>query len=244
MSSGFNVTKLSNVIRGFGGGSTVSEGLISESLIVDGCPEENVRFRVVNDDTLPFNVIIGRNYTDSPQLAYYRCDDKFEFVAPNDFPFELYPEIETRERNVESTVVTENVIIPPASINFINVKINDKEMFLDYENASKNEIILKKSYVLNSVIEVEETVPEIKLNRRQVIKNDLSEDLPLSVEQFDEFLSLINKYRMCVALDTSELGCTHLLKVDIIEKPGSEPVYAKPYSTNAEKHEIMREKVR
>ena len=45
-------------------------------------------------------------------------------------------------------------------------------------------------------------------------------------------------------MNDSELGCTHLIKMDIQEKPGSEPVCCKPYKTSAEQRQIMRRIVR
>lgn len=41
----------------------------------------------------------------------------------------------------------------------------------------------------------------------------------------------------------SELGCTHLIEMDIQEKPGSIPPYSKPFKASAEQREIMSTKV-
>lgn len=190
-----------------------------------------------------YDVIIGRNYTDLPQLAYCRYHNKFEFVNRDDFPFKSYPEVESRKQSLELPVVSESINIPSASINFINVKVNNTEMFLPYENSSDDVIKLEKGDTLNTSVTVNNIVPEIKPCLREINKNDLAEGLPLTCEQYDELLTLINRYRMCVALDLSELGCTHLIEMDIVEKPGTEPPHAKLYSTNTEQRDKIKSRV-
>lgn len=106
-----------------------------------------------------------------------------------------------------------------------------------------NEIIIEKGTVLNTDIKINENVPEIKPNRKEITKDDLADGLPLSREQYDELLTLINDYRMCVALDKTKHGRTHLIAMYIVEKPGAEPVHAKPYPMNTEKRAKIKEKV-
>lgn len=162
-----------------------------------------------------------------------------EFVNRNVFPFESYPEIESREQRLESPIVSESVKIPTVSINFINVKINYIETCLPYENSSEKEKILEKGVVLNTAITINESVPEIKPNKKSITIDGFA----LNKEQFDELLTLLNNYKMCVALDIIELRCTHLIEINIVEKPGTELTHAKPYPTNNEKRNIIREKL-
>jgi len=44
---------------------------------------------------------------------------------------------------------------------------------------------------------------------------------------------LVDEYRDCFAVGLDELGCTPLVKMDIVEVPGSKPVACKPYKTTA-----------
>ena len=76
-----------NEIEGFGGGVVISDGIIHENLNVDGCEENDIRFRIVQDDVQCYNVIVGRNFTDLPKYVYYRYDDQFNFVKRKNFPF-------------------------------------------------------------------------------------------------------------------------------------------------------------
>ena len=45
---------------------------------------------------------------------------------------------------------------------------------------------------------------------------------------------------MCSANNDFELGCTNRVTMDIQEKPGSEPVYSKPYKASAEQRATMK----
>lgn len=121
LANGFKFTDMSNKIEGFGGGETEFAGIIRENLTVDNCEVKQIRFRVVRDSDQRNDVIIGRNYTDLPQLAFCRYDDKFEFMSRDIFSFKTYPEIESREEGLERPIVAETVNLPPATINFIKV---------------------------------------------------------------------------------------------------------------------------
>lgn len=48
---------------------------------------------------------------------------------------------------------------------------------------------------------------------------------------------------MCTAMNVSKLGCTHLIKMDIQEKPGSSIPYSRPYKASATQRAIINEKV-
>ena len=50
----------------------------------------------------------------------------------------------------------------------------------------------------------------------------------------------MNEYRFRFAFDDYELGCTHLLEMDIEEKPGSEVVCSKPYKASAGQRKTMQ----
>lgn len=60
-------------------------------------------------------------------------------------------------------------------------------------------------------------------------------------EERNDLLALVNEYRICVAKNLDELGCTPLMRVDIREVPGSLPVVCRPYkTTQADREEIHR----
>ena len=193
----------------------MSKGVICENLVADDCRVEQVRFRVVPDEAQRYDVIVGRNYTDSPELAYCRYDNKFEFVYRKDFPFQTFPEVESVEKDAALPVVSESICLPPASINFVCVKIDQMETFLPFENCDSKKLILEKGVALNTKVYVRIDVPKLEPRKKFLSEEDLSSNLTLNESQRMQLLELFSKFRMCVALDLSELGCTNILKMDI-----------------------------
>ena len=74
-----------NEIEDFGGGVAISVQIIRENLNVDGCIENDIRFRIVKDDAQCYDVIVCINFTDLPKFAYYRNDDQFNCIKRKDF---------------------------------------------------------------------------------------------------------------------------------------------------------------
>lgn len=74
----------------------------------------------------------------------------------------------------------------------------------------------------------------------EIMEEDINVSLATQPEDRDRLLTLLNDYKECFATCVSELGCTNLAKMDIEEIPGSQPVRARPYSTNAADREVIR----
>nr|CAD7463404.1 unnamed protein product [Timema tahoe] len=64
-------------------------------------------------------------------------------------------------------------------------------------------------------------------------------DANVEGQDADLLVRLVNEYRKCFASNLSELACTDLAKIDIVELPGSKPVSSKPYRTNASERESI-----
>ncbi|XP_043472429.1 uncharacterized protein LOC122505073 [Leptopilina heterotoma] len=242
--SGFKFIKHQNEIEGFGVGGTISEGYVIEDLTVDGCRAVNVRLRVVNDKVQQYDLIIGRNFTDLPQFAYYRIDGNFVFISREEFPFQNFSEIGGELKQNTTATVLENMRLPRATVSFIRVNCNDQELSLPITNHSSHDVMIEKGSVLQTDIVSFNEVPELKPRYIPIVEEDLTNQSTLDSDRKIELLTLLNKYRTCFAMDMTELGCTHLLKMDIRLKPGSEPLYSKPYPTNNDKREIIKGKVR
>ena len=76
-----------------------SSCVIEEKVRVDACTVEKVRFRVVADDVLPCDAIIGRNFTEDANVTYFRIDDRLEFRTRNEFEFSENPIIDSGNDN-------------------------------------------------------------------------------------------------------------------------------------------------
>lgn len=238
----FLVIDLSNMIEGFGGGEVLSEGVVRESVTIDSCRVDNLQLRIVKDIAQRYDIIIGRDFTDRSELAFYRYGNCFEFVYSKDFPFIQFPEANVESAQAVAPIVLNSMCLPPASTNFISVKCNDMDEVIPVTNLSKEPVNIKAGQVLETKIK-RDKIEELEPRVEPVTECDLAEGMGLSDERLLELLELLNKYRMCIALKMSELGCTHLIEMDIEEKPGSVPPVSKPYMTTTEKREIIKNKV-
>lgn len=236
-----------SILVGFGraGNEVKSSGVIEETVEIDECRAEKVRFRVVPDDVQPYDVIIGRNFTELPTISYFKIDDKLEFRAREDFIFSLNPVIEQDKVKRDEPQVLASVGIPRASVNFIRVRVGEKELELPFENSSEKDVIAKEgSLIKNTVMSIGECVSEMKPRMFPIEENDVIVGPDVGKEEMASLLKLLNEFRMCSAMSDDELGCTDFIAMDIQEKPGSEPVYSKPYKASAAQRETMKKIVR
>ena len=239
----FNFIRVISTLTGFRriGNEVKSTGIIRETVSVDECEAENVAFRVVPDDVQPYGVIIGRNFTELPHVSYYKADDKLVFVNRFNFIFNEHPVIESQNLNLDRAYANEIVGIPGASINFVNVKLGTEDVVLPLENKSSNNVRLEKGTELhNIVLSIEGNIPEVSARREPIVRQEICVCPTISPENEAKLLVLLNKYRECSALNELEIGLTKEQYMNIIEVPGSEPVYSKPYKASAEQRAIMR----
>lgn len=69
-------------------------------------------------------------------------------------------------------------------------------------------------------------------NRQPIVEEDIDMGGSITQDQKRQLLTLVNKYRDVFAKNLNELGCTHMLEMDIQEIPGSAPVSCRPYKTS------------
>ena len=134
--------------------------------------------------------------------------------------------------------------MPRTTVRFVQVKVDETELQFPLLNSSEKDISLKMGEVLRSEIVRANNLPGLKPRLVPIVRSEVHTGPEIGEEQTDYLLRLLNEYRICTAMNNSELGCTHLIKMDIQEKPGSEPVCCKPYKTSAQQRQIMRKIVR
>lgn len=93
----------------------------------------------------------------------------------------------------------------------------------------------------NVYVAVEEPVHPTKV---PITENDVAIDMNVSVAQRETLVALLNEYRDAFAKNITELGCTDVIAMDIIEVPGSLPVSLKPYRTLPSDRRIIRTTLR
>lgn len=238
----FKFIRISSSLVGFGriGNEVKSSGVISESLSVDECTVSEIKFRVVPDDVMPYDVLIGRNFTELPEIVYYKADNQLKFCPREKFIFKEFSVIDNREP-YEIIKNVDEIVISQASINFVQVQVGEKEFRLPITNIGDNEIKLDKNRNLNSVVfNINDNVPELKPRVEPILDKDICVGPTVKEDEKFSLLQLLNTYRMCSAKTDFELGCTSYIEMDIVEKSNCEPVQCKPYKASAEQREIMR----
>ena len=95
-------------------------------------------------------------------------------------------------------------------------------------------LIVEKDRLLENVVfSVSAIIPLVQPRVNPITEDDVHVSPQLGKEEKDSLLKLLNKYRECSVMSDYELGCTKLVEMEIHEKPGSEPVFSKPYKASS-----------
>ena len=180
-----------------------------------------------------------------PHVIHFKIDRKLEFVDRDKFNFS--PDI--FEKGPKSDFIeiksSETISLNPTSICLIKVNISKSELELPFKNESKEKFEIKKDDSLGHCVMVsEKDLPKISTNKEPVTTEEIIIYESRSSEEKNVLLELINKYRQTVARDVSEIGRTRLLKMEIVEKPGTEPPFAKSYRSGEEERLNLEELVK
>ncbi|CAB0037714.1 unnamed protein product [Trichogramma brassicae] len=209
----------------------VAPGYVTVSIQVDEAKVDKIKCHVVPDKFLSTEMLIGRTFTDHDSIKYVKEGDSLTFTQMPS----LEPSTEKKIKAKETTVTS------PSSIYMIDVCADDESVVLPVMNLTKKPVKIQKGSTVMKGNLVELPVLEIK-EERQVITTeeiDVGQDQPAEVIQ--DLVRIINKYRDCVALNMSELGCARGIEVEINEQPDATPVNCKPYRASVLEREKMRE---
>ncbi|CAB0033512.1 unnamed protein product [Trichogramma brassicae] len=209
----------------------VAPAYVTVSIQVDKAKVDKIKCHVVPDKFLSTEMLIGRTFTDHDSIKYVKERDSLTFTQMPS----LEPSTEKKIKAKETTVTS------PSSIYMIDVCADDESVVLLVVNLTKKPVKIQKGSTVMKGNLVELPVLEIK-EERQVITTeeiDVGQDQPAEVIQ--DLVRIINKYRDCVALNMSELGCARGIEVEINEQPDATPVNCKPYRASVLEREKMRE---
>ena len=168
---------------------------------------------------------------------------KFEFVYRKYFSFQTFTGVELVKMYALTPVVSKSICLPPASINFMCVKIYQAETFLAFDNCDTEYLNLDKDALLDTTVCIRDYMRVLEPLKKVLTEDKSLSNSPLNEVQRTRLLELLNRFRMYVALDLSELVCTNIVKIDIELKPGADLPYPKPYPTNAVKREEIEGRV-
>jgi len=68
--------------------------------------------------------------------------------------------------------------------------------------------------------------------REPLTIDDVRINTSVTAEQREELMTLVNRYRNVFSKTLDELGCTDVVKMEIVETPDSAPINAKPYRSS------------
>ncbi|KAK8776212.1 hypothetical protein V5799_030443 [Amblyomma americanum] len=162
-------------LYGFGQSPVKCLSRFRTTIEIDGVKGENVMLHVVPDTAQHFSVIIGRTWTELPNVAYVKVDDTFKIMDKRD---DTFGHLEPFTQNQALKITTKNdVALEPRSVNFIMASVDlegetdvlyqrkgtmtgsvfhvaSKQLSVPVANTSNCEKVLKKGMSLGRVEEV------------------------------------------------------------------------------------------
>lgn len=95
------------------------------------------------------DILLGRNFTESPEIAYVRVKDQLFFGYCDQNPFkEMEVELVTRKVDV---VLKEDTVLRRNQINCVQVSINEVDQVLPMQTQSAEDIHLGKGEKIGEI---------------------------------------------------------------------------------------------
>ncbi|KAJ8911155.1 hypothetical protein NQ315_008340, partial [Exocentrus adspersus] len=175
-----------------------SPGTTSAVISIDTVEAKNIKMRIVPDDSQAVDVIIGRTYTELPQIVYVKIDNKLTFHYRDNYfaNMSIMPDtdqvVESRVQIVDKEADAD---MCPLSINFISTIDGNVLPLLNFNKGQSTAINICQELERSSICQVE----EIRFSREPVVRADINvgEDQPEEIKDWDKNLKKI-------ALDLNE----------------------------------------
>lgn len=117
-------------------------------------------------------------------------------------------------------------------MNFIDVYVNSVNMPLPFVNSGARGVNVKEGSSMGGTILGIEEAKVLTPRMSEISSDDLNVDETVTAEQKTSLLHVLNRYRMCIALNVEEIGKTSLMEMNI-ETTNDDPVFRKPYRLSA-----------
>ena len=227
--------RMESLLEGFGGGSSVSPGIVTAEIKLDNWNSKKVQLRKVPDYAQSWDVILGILSTEALYITYERAgyNPIFANIDPSLFKEGNPGAIKSRS--------LDTMEIESGTIQFIKVSSNTGNVKMPVYNIRKDTKIVKAGDQIEGTITIVEDARKLEprykeIKSENVITGDLITDL-----QKIELVKILNKYRICITTNVSELGRTDELEMDIDIVGGTQPVSTKPYKLNANDRKALDE---
>lgn len=228
------------VLNGFGKSVVRTLGQTNAKVALDEVYLDNVKFHVIPNNIQERSVLLGQNFTEHMDIAYVRLNDNLYFGWKHKEPFcDLILPVNSR------VVVKNDCTLNARSINFVEVEIDKQTFSVPVVNENNRVETLKRGVCISKMRDwkdeqsVQKAGELLEKPREPIKREQLTLGPRLSGKDVDDLLMLVNDYRDCFALNFEELGCTHLMKMKIVDS--GVPVKSKPYRVTAENREKIAE---
>lgn len=226
LNENFKLIALKSKLGGFGSSEVCSPGIIRETVKMEGLKPREIEFRIVPDTAQDFDLILGRPFTEAADISYVRTGNELIFTNVDSDIFGV-DEVASRCRSKEE------VQLKAGTINFINVKSRGGDMRLPVVSMGDEVVNLKVGEKVGESILAVEEVPMLMGRDKEVQSSEVDTDEQVTEEQKRELVGILNEYKVCIADDVSQIGCTPLLKMSIDLEEGAQPFQGRPYRLNA-----------
>lgn len=205
--------------------------------------EETVDIIVVPDKVQPVEMLIGRNFTELPEISYIKFGETLHFGYKTELPFsDLNWKVPPRKQAVRAA---RDTILLNHGINFVEIENEEVSKWLPIYNRTDKDIFIGKGQKVGEI----RGTDKVKEKNYQLLVNN-KELKPITMEQVNmgpllkpneqiQLLELLNNYRDVFALKLNELGCTDMMTVKI--EDNGIPIQTKPYRTNQSDREQIKE---
>uniref|UniRef100_T1HY18 CCHC-type domain-containing protein n=1 Tax=Rhodnius prolixus TaxID=13249 RepID=T1HY18_RHOPR len=147
-----HITSCEAPVYGFGEGSvSYALGKAVVKLSIDDVHVQGTELFIVADGCQPYELIVGRNWTEAPEVEMVKLGNKVSFGKSGRFPF---LEIELQEKIRSQVVATKPVEVPAKSCMFIEARVDNLHLQIPITNHSENEKQIVEGQVIARNAEV------------------------------------------------------------------------------------------
>lgn len=173
----------------------ISTEIINADISVDGVMVKNIPICVVPDNFQAMYIIIGRKYTEIPKVEYRKKENSFTFYEDQE-NFASDIDVDTLSESV--IICTEELNLPPHSVNFINaIDSTGKHPSLVLNLMDKSTTINKESPITYEELRESPTAIPESLLRSPIKKEEIDVREEALEEEVEDLVKLLNDNREC-----------------------------------------------
>ena len=165
LNADLKIERMKSVLEGFGGGSSVSPGIVSAEIKFDNLNSNKLQLRIVPDDAQSWDVILGRPFTEALHITYERAGHNLIFANIDPSLFKEGNPGGIKSRSLET------MEIESGTIQFIKVSSNTGKVKMPFYNIGKDTRIVKAGDQIGEKIRIVEDACKLKPRSKRIRAN-------------------------------------------------------------------------